>query len=700
MSFGISGLLNNITGSIKSLGGKLGLTSPDRLNPEFPNLLSEGNAENWLKLPLPYTFAVVSKDQTLDPSFAEFPLPLAPQEIQQTEEFAISIKPTQGGTTVSHSGNRYKKLRISGTTGLAPFKGTGGADKYTGVAIFQPDELKYQSGFEVFKQLRNYFKAYYEYKKDMGAGKYPKEARLIFKNYKDGEFLIVELLTFDMKRSAGKPFLYDYVLEFKVLGHLKFSQEALGGLAAFEDGLNRAMAKLDAAKGVFLRASEILKQIESTYESVLLEPIRKTSLKLKAYLGLVYDVFDFPGNLIKSTVTAGHAFAALANIESDFQEARTSGAGAENTLLIRIGATLVLGDSAAAIESSGGGEALLNLGEGMLLVTADQLPESANVGLQEEIASVQQLPRSYFEDAINELQRMQSNAEDFFNLGSDAYDAIFDRTSTVTADSTREPSNDELDVLESFNNAISAINDMLASTTLFKNSYDDQISDLIAQFDSRELNLKRSTTILQVTLPAKTDLERLALEYLGDSSRWPEIAELNNLQSPFITQDTSSTVHSVAKPGDNIMIPTNSANGFGTLPDGKEIASVIGLSVLEKSFGTDLRLTPDFDLALSNSGDLEVISGSPNVGQATVLKLGYQRGEVLHAPSIGANLMVGSKTPSLYELKDDIIRTLNQDSRIEKITDLSVTQDGPAVYLFFKIKLKNVDTPIPVSVSI
>ena len=33
-------------------------------------------------------------------------------------------------------------------------------------------------------------------------------ARLVFKNYKDGEFLVVELMSFNMKRAAGRPFLY------------------------------------------------------------------------------------------------------------------------------------------------------------------------------------------------------------------------------------------------------------------------------------------------------------------------------------------------------------------------------------------------------------------------------------------------------------------------------------------------------------
>ena len=113
--------------------------------------------------------------------------------------FAHSIKPTQGGTVVTHSGNKYKSLKISGTTGISPFRGPSGASRDTGASLFSPGGLKFSSGYEVFITLRNYFKAYYEFK---NTGQLDRNARLIFKNYKDGEFLVIELMNFNMKRSA------------------------------------------------------------------------------------------------------------------------------------------------------------------------------------------------------------------------------------------------------------------------------------------------------------------------------------------------------------------------------------------------------------------------------------------------------------------------------------------------------------------
>src|SRR5690606_2449275 len=131
-------------------------------------------------------------------------LPINPQEITQTENFAVKIKPTLGGTTVNHSGNRYKDLIISGTTGVHPYRGMTGVNRKTGRAIFQPDSLKYRSGYEVFLHFRNWIKAYHQRKASS-----PNQFRMIFKNFKDWEFLIVEPVKFTMKRDSSKPLLYN-----------------------------------------------------------------------------------------------------------------------------------------------------------------------------------------------------------------------------------------------------------------------------------------------------------------------------------------------------------------------------------------------------------------------------------------------------------------------------------------------------------
>ena len=147
---GIADLVNNIQGSIDGLISDVTGKNNDKAIPnyyqgfaEYKWIQSQINTQNWMQLPFPYTFSVIDivnqDNKALD--FGDFALPLAPQNINQSEEPALNIRPTQGGTSTNHGGNRYKTLTLQGTTGISPFRGQGGVVKKTGEAIFQPKEL-------------------------------------------------------------------------------------------------------------------------------------------------------------------------------------------------------------------------------------------------------------------------------------------------------------------------------------------------------------------------------------------------------------------------------------------------------------------------------------------------------------------------------------------------------------------------------
>lgn len=691
----INQLVDNITQSVEGLIADI--TGKNISNmPAMPNtkevqaVLSNVDPSNWLKLSFPYTFSVVNLGGSGTNPFTDFSLPLAPQALKQSEEFAISIRPTQGGTTTTHSGNRYKVLNIKGTTGIAPFKGAGGAKKKTGEAIFQPKQLMYRSGYEVFIRLRNWFRAYYEYKKSAGSD--AKNLRLVFKNYKDGEFLIVELLKFDMDRQAKDSFLYYYDLDFKVISHLSFT-ELINKTTGFEDVLDTVNDTLDTARGVFLRSQDILRQVESTYESVVVEPLRKAGLAVKALLGVGTVAGDMGSKAISETVSAAAALAILVGLKSQQDANKTSG-----TLDPRLANAKLPSDLAAATARQGAG-VINGLGEALMAMDPSTFPQATQNALAQGQSDAQSLPRSFYTDALDNLNRVKQNAEDFFNLGDAQYDALFDRTATLSAPTTKVITSAELDVLAAFNSAIDALQQLLSTEDLFKSSYDDRIQDMINRFNGN-IDLLAEPAVRQITYQAGLTLERMAQNELGDSSRWGEIAEVNGLKAPYITDDYSSTLSNVLKPGDKVLIPTPARNGFSQVPPAQDIKTTVGLSELEKSLGTDLKLTPDFDLSLGNFGDLELISGAPNMAQATILKLSYEKGEVMRYPEMGANLLVGTKFPPIEQITDGVTNTLMQDTRVEGIEDLSIIRDGPAAYLSFKLRIKNVDIPVPIKIKV
>jgi hypothetical protein len=294
---------------------------------------------------------------------------------------------------------------------------------------------------------------------------------------------------------------------------------------------------------------------------------------------------------------------------------------------------------------------------------------------------------------------VKQNAEDFFNLGDAQYDALFNRTATLSATFAKTATPIELDVLHGFNESISAIQRLLSTEDLFKSRYDERIQDMINRFGGN-IELFAESSVRQIRYESGMTLERLAQIELGDSSRWGEIAEVNDLKAPFVTDDLSSTLPNVIKPGDSILIPASSTNGASQVPSAKEIKTTRGLSDLEKSLGTDLKLNEDFDLSISNSGDLEVISGSDNMAQAVVLKLSYEQGEVMRHPELGAGLRVGTKYPPIEQIRDGIVNTLLQDSRIDGLDDLEIQRDGSAVFVTFNLRIKKIDIPVPLKIQV
>lgn len=698
---GISDLINNIQGSVDGLISDITGKSNDKAIPnyyqgfaEYKWIQSQINTANWNSLSFPYTFSIQDivnqGNQAL--AFGDFALPLAPQNINQSEEPAINIKPTQGGTTTNHSGNRYKTLTLQGTTGIAPFRGAGGVKAKTGEAIFQPKELKYKSGFEVFLHLRNWLRTYYEAKYKMG--KTAQNYRLIFKNYKDGEFLIVELMRFEMDRQSARSFLYDYKIEFKVISHFRFDTPNASFLQNLEQNISDAFAVIDEARGVMLASQQILRQVEATYEAVVVAPLQKIALAIKALQGIGTVAGDVSNQAIKDTVSAASTLAIAVGIQKQQSDNATTG-----TLDPRIAAIKLPTDLNAAIAAQGS-SFISTFGEGLMALDSNIFPPQTLAVLAEDQANAFNLPRTFYEDTISELQRVQQNAEDFFNLGSSSYDATFGRTSTLKAPSSTTVTNAQYDLLYAFNQSIRGIYLLLSTTDLFKATFAEKIADMNSRFDNN-IALVANQAVKQIQYPSGMTLERLAQQQLGDSTRWGEIVELNNLKAPFVWDgDRSQQPESTIMSGQNILIPVPVLNGFSQIPSGKLNILTQNLSAMEQNLGCDFKVDPNFDLILTNSGDLELIAGAPNMGQAVLIKLAYEPGEVLGFPQLGAGIVPGVKFPAIEDIKDRVVNTLLQDNRIESVQNLGLIRNGMQLSISFVLQLKNVDIPIPVTIKI
>jgi hypothetical protein len=142
----------------------------------------------------------------------EFNFPMNPRTLDLEEPAAVVIRPTQGGGQfIEHQGQIYKNITISGTTGLRP-----NAKSLQGVTLdpdtgLSPEE---RTGFDDLIDLRNVFRAYYLAKVDAQLANH---VIMVWKNGKEGEYFVVEPISFKTGRDSSSPLTATYTIVLRTI---------------------------------------------------------------------------------------------------------------------------------------------------------------------------------------------------------------------------------------------------------------------------------------------------------------------------------------------------------------------------------------------------------------------------------------------------------------------------------------------------
>lgn len=588
---GLADLANNLASATKSLAVSLGLANPKPGFTQFPDqaITSTFQKEHWFKNPSQglYAFSVESVNTGtvsefpaavdnikslfdsnsgfFTDTFGEFKLPISPQEITQTEDFAVTIKPTQGGTVVNHSGNKYKTLMISGTTGVQPYKGTNPVDKFTGNVFGQPDELKYRSGYEVFQHFRNWMKSYHEMKSKPGNA----TMRMLFRNYKDWEFTYVEPIKFTMKRSATKPLLYEYTIQFKVLGH-HIIEKPLFELVVSK--LNNVASTLRNSIVILTTKQSVIESITGSI-SALVESLNNIKLAVKSAAGIEMKLADVKKDTIKNFLSNKEALYMLGKVADSLESAPNNTATLEAQ---GVNMSLLPADPKSEAKSAKD-KALANPNSDtiksdlfQLLAKAQGLLDTLDISILSAKAQQKALAAQAEAALLSkiEIQKIQTDCKAIYDklseglgLGDASYNSIFGLTNT-SVENTAEVTDDQFEALYALNQSISAIDEILSgddlfdtNTAIFSQSDASNGADTIGQgiFSFPDPN----SGIKEGYLPDGITLEQLALQELGDSSRWTEIAELNNLKAPYIVGSANATIVNYYIKSDAFYNPTD-----------------------------------------------------------------------------------------------------------------------------------------------
>ncbi len=196
-------------------------------------------------------------------------------------------------------------------------------------------------------------------------------------------------------------------------------------------------------------------------------------------------------------------------------------------------------------------------------------------------------------------------------------------------------------------------------------------------------NQSEVTKVTSGVVNAGESIRDVAARLLNDRSRWQILVTLNGLRAPYIS---TTGGEGVLRPGDRILFPARTDDA--TAPSQLTSESEPSQDPILSAYGVDLRLASIADIggsqvelasiALSPTGDFDLIRGIDNVRQAMQLKFATEQGSLTVHPRYGSKFAIGTKaTPSSFnEYRINTQATLLTDNRIKAIRSLEFFAEG------------------------
>lgn len=525
-------------------------------------------------------------------------LPINPQDMTITSPFAIKTTVTSGGILEEHNGTPLKTISLNGTTGsrfnrdvavgkqnaisnaitngtLGIFQGTAEAISsfYNGqkslfdVSSNGNDTTHYDSkgkiigndfikstGYYQFQLMKMFLNSYGELKKSTDGTKY----RLAFAMPKDRVTYLVTPNVIVEKRSATSPMEYNYSISMTAwatvdIGNKQGADNTFLEITKTNPSLiKNALNAISAARTSIKKFSNIVSTARSDIETNVLGPVNNIVLAYKELVAVSYQVADFPQSVketfANSVVASWDKFSSQFNVED------------RNKI-------------ANIIQQQSGISSYIQLPNEPNTYESAPIFTYKPSAIIEFIEDIDVDTLSLHTAQINAMQ----NAIDRSKLiNANDIKAVISLLNSIHDDAEKliedlDPQNEEWDLLYSLKEAIQQNQRLLVSSDFYKSTdeNDNSLSDYYNATTSMGFWSRASASGNNVFVIPKgkysvqmtygTSLEQLALNYLGDVSRWGEIAAVNGLQYPYV--DEEGFTRDLIIPGDNqVILLTDATN--------------------------------------------------------------------------------------------------------------------------------------------
>ena len=546
-----------------------------RWNKSFPYQLLILEANNGSYSP------AISTNVAKDLKSTSFTLPIPPQAMALSTPFAIDLSVTLGGVVEQHNGAPLRMLSFSGTTGVAPLRGTGeiastnslpmsiavgtiqavndtikSATALTGNPTNErlmgetQDELM-GTGYYQFRLLQDFLESYVRAKKK---SKYA-NLRLAVAIWKDEAVYLVTPVSFDVQRNASQPWLYNYSLNFRAFRRVNLDASSINPIASFlpvtrdPDAMRYALTKIRQARALLRNRAAIVKAVVADADRLVDEPLRETALFLKDALGTPLSVADVTNSIgkqiLSSWLSSVKSFEASASGSWSKLIEKTMSWGGNLSAETNRGLTGA-GTSAPPPRGTSYNEGAHELNKifdnirsnheffDSLRLTDVNLPVKTQGLIQAERHRIRTLTRKDFEAYRDQLQTVAATFAESIGAGDPVYNQTYGTPEVAIRKSN--PSDDDYEILHSLNDSVLQLNRLAADTEVTAPKI--TTSELVAGMAAASgIAFRVPMSKYPVPLTYGQTLEQLSSQYLGDPDRWIEIATLNGLQSPYIDEE-------------------------------------------------------------------------------------------------------------------------------------------------------------------
>lgn len=316
------------------------------------------------------------------------------------------------------------------------------------------------------------------------------------------------------------------------------------------------------------------------------------------------------------------------------------------------------------------------------------------------------LPRRFIKDLKDQIRDIGDKLANKSGIDTSSYNTFFNKSSAFTPTTTKTPTYEERHVLNEFENANRALDLLAFDSSHFNETTDDTIDSINEIYESAGITgtnnangtnapITKAGTTKSVSILAGETLQDIAARLLGDASLFREIAIINQLKAPYISEEGGD---GVLKYTDTILIPENAVEAASVKDIHRNIEYSItkNLSEVEKSYGVDLKLNTNKDIAITNTNDYDLIAGTPNVIQSVGIRLGVEKGSYKLHTEIGIDVGIGEKNNfEALTLKEDIQAQLLLDPRLEPGSRVFVERESNTIKVEIYAKMRRLGQGVP-----